>query len=107
MVNVSFLSIAVVATLASFGAARNCTPGLYYCGSALLQVGNYYDPIEDALAAAKKGICADRRHVNDSLFYCLHGTNGDIKYKAFCSKGCSNNGIGKMIQWFNILAILE
>ncbi|KAF4454615.1 hypothetical protein FALBO_15799 [Fusarium albosuccineum] len=57
--------------------------------------GNYYDPIEDALAAAKKGICADRRHVNDSLFYCLHGTNGDIKYKAFCSKGCSNNGIGK------------
>ncbi|KAJ3531643.1 hypothetical protein NM208_g6992 [Fusarium decemcellulare] len=95
MVNVSFLSIAVVATLASFGAARNCTPGLYYCGSALLQVGNYYDPIEDALAAAKKGICADRRHVNDSLFYCLHGTNGDIKYKAFCSKGCSNNGIGK------------
>ncbi|EEU36233.1 uncharacterized protein NECHADRAFT_87088 [Fusarium vanettenii 77-13-4] len=61
MVNVATFSAAVVACFASFGAARNCTPSLYYCGSSLLDIGNYYDDIEDALAATKQGICADRR----------------------------------------------
>jgi hypothetical protein len=23
------------------------------------------------------------------------GTNGDIKYKGYCSKGCKNMGVGK------------
>ncbi|KAJ4207649.1 hypothetical protein NW759_013879 [Fusarium solani] len=96
MVNVAAFSVAVVACFASFGAARNCTPNLYYCGSSLwILASNYYDDIEGALAATKQGICADRKHVKNSLFYCVPGTNGDIKYKGYCSKGCKNMGVGK------------
>ncbi|KAI8711359.1 hypothetical protein NCS52_01399000 [Fusarium sp. LHS14.1] len=83
-------SATVVTCFASFGAARNCTPNLYCGGSSLLDIGNYYDDIEDALAATKQGICTDRKHVKNSLFYCAPGTNGAIKYK-----GCKNIGIGK------------
>ncbi|WAO96135.1 Hypothetical protein NCS54_01379700 [Fusarium falciforme] len=95
MVNVTAFPAAVVACFASFGAARNCTPDLYYCGSSLLDIGNYNDYIEDTLAATKQGICADRRHVKNSLFYCAPGTNGDIKYKDYCSKGYKNMGVDK------------
>ncbi|KAM0417065.1 hypothetical protein ACHAPT_012903 [Fusarium lateritium] len=101
MVNIASFSLAVVAGFASFGAARNCAPNLYYCGSSLLDIGltfyqsNYYDDIENALTATKQNICADRKHVKNSLFYCVPGANGAIKYKGYCSKGCKNMGIGK------------
>jgi hypothetical protein len=41
MVNVAAFSVAVVACFASFGAARNCTPNPYYCGSSHLDIGKF------------------------------------------------------------------
>lgn len=39
MVNISYLPLALVAGLAAFGEARNCTPKLNYCGKVLLSIG--------------------------------------------------------------------
>ncbi|KAM5352766.1 hypothetical protein ACJ41O_005488 [Fusarium nematophilum] len=92
MVNISFLPLALVAGLAAFGEARNCTPKLNYCGHVLLDVGRYYTTVADELTRATKKTCHTKRQVTDSLFYC--GANGAIKYRKFCKNGCQLGPVG-------------
>ncbi|KAL6400137.1 hypothetical protein AUP68_15830 [Ilyonectria robusta] len=87
MVNITLLPLALVASLAAFGEARNCTPKLNYCGSVLLDI--------DELTRSQKSQCLGKRHVTDSLFYCTGGPDGEIRYKGFCKNGCKNGGAGK------------
>ncbi|KAK4457567.1 hypothetical protein QBC42DRAFT_291429 [Cladorrhinum samala] len=90
---VNFVSILAVALLAvSQGVeAKNCKARLHYCGRGLLNKGNYYDQIIEALTGA--GQPTDTDHVNSSLFYCK--TDGNIIFQSYCgSGGCVNGGAG-------------
>ncbi|KAM5343341.1 hypothetical protein ACJ41O_014307 [Fusarium nematophilum] len=93
MVNISSLSLALVASLAAFGEARNCTPKLNYCGHYLLDIGRYYTTIVDELNRAKGMTCFKKEHVTNALFTC--GANGAIKYKQFCANGCQVGATGQ------------
>ncbi|KAH8670728.1 hypothetical protein BGZ61DRAFT_592118 [Ilyonectria robusta] len=95
MVNITLLPLALVASLAAFGEARNCTPKLNYCGSVLLDIGKYFPQVADELIRSQKSQCLGKRHVTDSLFYCTGGPDGEIRYKGFCKNGCKNGGAGK------------
>ena len=78
--------------LASNGVlARNCTPGLNYCGRSLLNIGKYQPQIDQALADAGAG---EANGGADDLFYCVGGTNGVIRYVRYCSNGCHDAGSG-------------
>ncbi|KAF5011173.1 hypothetical protein FDECE_2698 [Fusarium decemcellulare] len=99
MVNVSFIPLALVAALAAFGEARNCTPKLNHCGHYLLDIGRYYTTIFDELHRAKGYTCLKKEHVTKSLFYC--GANGEIRYKQYCANGCQVGAIGEHDYCFN------
>ncbi|KAH6995007.1 hypothetical protein EDB80DRAFT_155551 [Ilyonectria destructans] len=91
MVNFIALSIAILAVIVPLAMADNCRTGVIYCGSTLQRRGNYYQQIHDALE--ESGQVADEAHVNDSLFYCSGGSNGDIVYQTYCD-GCQDGGDG-------------
>ncbi|RSL60974.1 hypothetical protein CEP54_006491 [Fusarium duplospermum] len=90
---ISLLPLALVASLATFGEARNCTPNLDHCGHYLMDIGRYYSTIADELTRATKTTCFKKEHFTNALFAC--GTNGSIKYKKFCKNGCQVNSAGK------------
>ncbi|KAJ7261163.1 hypothetical protein C8J57DRAFT_969499, partial [Mycena rebaudengoi] len=71
--------------------AKNCTPGLQYCGrTRLLRIGENY--IEQMDAAVKKARI-DPNHVLDTLYYCVGGTNGDIRVINDCgADACIDGG---------------
>ncbi|KAH6887761.1 hypothetical protein B0T10DRAFT_562972 [Thelonectria olida] len=94
MVNISLVPLALVAGLAAFGEARNCSPGLNYCGHVLLSIGKYFPDIADELARAQKSKCLGKSHVTDAIYYCS-GNNGEIRYQKWCKNGCKNGGAGK------------
>ncbi|KAF2668156.1 hypothetical protein BT63DRAFT_425472 [Microthyrium microscopicum] len=71
---------------------RNCTPKLLYCGQVLLRIGNYFNQINDALRAS--GQPTDQGHINNGLFYCTGGSNGEIKFQTYCGGGCVDGGGG-------------
>ncbi|MCJ1286466.1 hypothetical protein MMC26_005811 [Xylographa opegraphella] len=75
--------------------ASNCKPGLQYCGSTLLSVGNYqgqidqcyYDVVGEGYEAPNGG--------KNMLFGCEGGRSGVIKYFKTCAAGCHDAGSGK------------
>ncbi|KAF3017070.1 hypothetical protein E8E14_006212 [Neopestalotiopsis sp. 37M] len=71
--------------------ARNCTPGLNYCGSTLLDIGDYQPQIDQALADAGEG---NDNHARDYLFHCAGGDNGVIEFLQRCEHGCKDAGGG-------------
>ncbi|KAK3400681.1 hypothetical protein B0T20DRAFT_505060 [Sordaria brevicollis] len=83
------------AALSGIAMADNCKTGLFYCGKGLLNKGNYYTQIVDALNGATPPQPTDTTHVRESLFYCVGGPNGDITFQTFCSGGCKDGGSGK------------
>lgn len=92
MVKFTAIAIAIMATVSPFAVADNCRAGLYYCGYNLLHKGNYYSQIMDALQGA--GYSTDRAHVENTLFYCVGGKNGDIRVIEYCNQ-CEDGGPGR------------
>ncbi|KIM41489.1 hypothetical protein M413DRAFT_27828 [Hebeloma cylindrosporum] len=77
---------------AGFALARNCTPGLRYCGSTLLDIGNYQGQIDQALADA--GV-QEVDNGKSALFFCQGGDNGVIQFIRECTVGqCVDAGTG-------------
>ncbi|KAJ7477559.1 hypothetical protein FB451DRAFT_1032788 [Mycena latifolia] len=73
--------------LASAGALEvrdSCNRGDVYCGTSLLNKGNYRDHIIQVLQ--QNGQPTDETHIDDSLFDYLSG--GEIKFISFCVNGC-------------------
>ncbi|KAJ7261113.1 hypothetical protein C8J57DRAFT_1719866 [Mycena rebaudengoi] len=86
-----FTAILVALGSASFVVAKNCTPGLQYCGRTLLCIGNYIEQMDAAVKKAK----IDPNHVLDTLYYRVGGTNGDIRVIKDCGAGaCIDGGEG-------------
>ncbi|EER25022.1 hypothetical protein CPC735_016230 [Coccidioides posadasii C735 delta SOWgp] len=90
MVKFTSIALAVVGAMASLVAADNCQTGLQYCGYVLLRKGNYYAQIVQALHQAK--LPTDPRHVQNTLFQCIGGPNGEIKVIKFCGAACHDGG---------------
>ncbi|KAJ7323641.1 hypothetical protein DFH08DRAFT_711762 [Mycena albidolilacea] len=79
--------VAFLTTLASAGvleARDSCNSGGVYCGTSLLNKGNYHDHIVEVLT--QNGQPTDEAHVDNSLFNCLSG--GEISFISFCGNGC-------------------
>jgi hypothetical protein len=55
-------------------------------------IGNYYSQIVDALSTSAQA--TDDVHVEQTLFYCVGGNNGDITFQTFCGSGCDDGGAG-------------
>ncbi|KAJ7841533.1 hypothetical protein B0H13DRAFT_2365675 [Mycena leptocephala] len=62
----------------------SCNAGGVYCGTSLLNKGNYHDHIVQVLIA--NGVSTNEAHVDNSLFDCLSG--GEIRFIRFCPNGC-------------------
>ncbi|KAJ6528353.1 hypothetical protein DFH09DRAFT_1036230 [Mycena vulgaris] len=62
----------------------SCNRGGVYCGTSLLNKGNYRDHIIQVLE--QNGQPTDEAHIDNSLFDCLSG--GDISLRGFCANGC-------------------
>ncbi|KAH8685827.1 hypothetical protein BGZ60DRAFT_543000 [Tricladium varicosporioides] len=91
----SFTITTVLAFLATAVVARNCTPGLEYCGKTLQGSSNaistnYQAQIDQALFAAGK----TGQDWQNSIFHCVGGNNGVISYVTFCPQGCHQNPTG-------------
>ncbi|PMD60383.1 uncharacterized protein K444DRAFT_560923 [Hyaloscypha bicolor E] len=86
-----FTRTTMIIALATAAVARNCTPGLKYCGRTLLDIGNYADQIAQALADSNKG---DSNGGRDDLFNCIGGSSGVIKFESICSNGCATEPAG-------------
>ncbi|KAJ7476447.1 hypothetical protein FB451DRAFT_1087230 [Mycena latifolia] len=85
---VAFASLLVLVTSV---VARNCTPGLNYCGRTLLEIGKYQPQIDQALADAHQG---EADGGADDLFGCAGGPNGVITFIRFCNNGCKTEPTG-------------
>ncbi|KZP21001.1 hypothetical protein FIBSPDRAFT_826391 [Athelia psychrophila] len=84
------IAAAVALLFASCVVARNCTPGLNYCGQTLVNIGRYQQQINQALSDA------DQTKINNGLgdlFHCVGGNNGDINWVQHCGK-CTDGGAG-------------
>ncbi|KAM7214733.1 hypothetical protein V8F06_009898 [Rhypophila decipiens] len=90
MVKITALVLTALATLA---AARNCTPGLDYCGYILRDIatGNNYDA-QMKSALRKLGVPVNESSMTHGLFYCIPGGDGDVQALAICANGCLNGG---------------
>ncbi|OJJ50701.1 hypothetical protein ASPZODRAFT_55828 [Penicilliopsis zonata CBS 506.65] len=93
MKSIAFLLLAVPLSLAD-----NCRPNIQYCGYNLLKRGNYYAQINDALRDANQP--TDETHVDQGLFWCTGGANGEITFISFCQSGCHDGGTGRS-DWCN------
>lgn len=96
--------------------AGNCTPGLNYCGSTLMDIGkqntstvidtgmqtsranhvflvkgHYQSQIDQAISDA--GV-PELDNGHESLFHCIGGDNGVISYLGDCPNGCHDAGHG-------------
>ncbi|ORY07647.1 hypothetical protein BCR34DRAFT_616608 [Clohesyomyces aquaticus] len=81
----------ILAAFATNVAARNCTPGLAYCGYTLNAISNNYnDQIIQALHSSGHG----NSDPNKTLFYCRGTDAGLIDWVADCPHGCHQNGVG-------------
>ncbi|KAJ3492673.1 hypothetical protein NLG97_g5231 [Lecanicillium saksenae] len=86
------ITLAAAATLVATAFARNCTPGLVYCGWNLLRVGNYQEQVNRAIS--QKGWNVNGKNIHDTLFNCLGGPNGEIDVLDWCSGNCADGGEG-------------
>jgi hypothetical protein len=63
------------------------------CGTDFFP-GNYNDQVLQALT--DKGQPTDQKHIDDALFYCKGGSNGDIEFQMFCGEErCIDGGHGE------------
>lgn len=53
--------------------------------------GNYYNQINAELLS--NGQSSDSNHINNSLFKCIGGNNGDIDFLEYCGS-CNDGGSG-------------
>ncbi|KAI1376638.1 hypothetical protein F4677DRAFT_419115 [Hypoxylon crocopeplum] len=83
---VQFAQVAIIFTTALSGmvAAKSCTTGGIYCGTYLLQRGDYITKIITNLRA--NNMPTDDNTIKQSLWSCLE--HGDISFKEMCSLGC-------------------
>ncbi|KIM41485.1 hypothetical protein M413DRAFT_27825 [Hebeloma cylindrosporum] len=73
--------------------ARNCTPGLSYCGSSLLTIGNYQGQIDQVLSDYAIKEVDNGKSV---LFYCIGGNTGVLQFVKDCGVGnCLSGGSAK------------
>ncbi|KAH6663504.1 hypothetical protein B0J14DRAFT_707061 [Halenospora varia] len=89
-----FSTTASILAIMAIGAiARNCTPGLNYCGATLLDVGKYQPQIDQAIHDAGQ---LEENFGKEDLFHCASpgGPSGVINWLHHCGAGCSNNGRG-------------
>lgn len=106
------ISTALIA-LATGVIADNCSGGLAYCSSTLLQkgkttltktihniqevrltlqsTGNYEAQINEALSIAKQ---TNPQDTDKALFFCEGGSNGNIVFTTSCANGCVDGGSG-------------
>ncbi|EAU32012.1 conserved hypothetical protein [Aspergillus terreus NIH2624] len=84
------IALAAAASLASTAVAANCQTGLQYCGYVLLRKGNYYAQIAQALDDAN--MPTDPSHIQNTLFQCVGGPNGDIDIIRYCGAACQDGG---------------
>ncbi|RMZ72356.1 maltose permease [Pyrenophora seminiperda CCB06] len=84
--------LATLATTAPGVFGRNCDKGLTYCGSTLLDIGDYSSQIYEALQAYGCESPSASNYVN-TLFFCVGGSDGDIIVKEIC-KLCHDEGGG-------------
>ncbi|KAM7214369.1 hypothetical protein V8F06_010207 [Rhypophila decipiens] len=93
------ITAVVCAALATLTAARNCTPGLTYCGKTLraIATGNNYDKqMREAMLKNWGNAHPTNFEMNNYLFACIGGPNGDIQVISSCfGKECIDNGNGK------------
>ncbi|KAJ7741073.1 hypothetical protein B0H16DRAFT_1728711 [Mycena metata] len=88
--------LAGITSLATLVLARNCTPGLIYCGSTLTAIatGNAYQDQIDHAPFAARVVEVDKGQ--SDLFFCQGGASGVISYVASCAVGqCVDGGSGK------------
>ncbi|KAK1246414.1 hypothetical protein MKX08_000216 [Trichoderma sp. CBMAI-0020] len=70
------VAVAILAILTPLATARGCSTGLKYCGRTL----------QDIEALRDAGQQVTSQTVENSLFYCAGGANGDILYIETCKK---------------------
>ncbi|KAJ6537508.1 hypothetical protein DFH09DRAFT_992044 [Mycena vulgaris] len=81
----AFVATAAAASVPEpLAAQQSCNAGGVYCGTSLLNKGNYHDHIVQVLTA--DGQPTDETHIVNSLFDCLSG--GEIRFISFCANGC-------------------
>ncbi|RDA85103.1 hypothetical protein CP532_3136 [Ophiocordyceps camponoti-leonardi (nom. inval.)] len=79
------LVAAIVASITSPVVAKNCYPGLNYCGHTLKDIAYFwgYDTqIREQLTL--HGIPTTDEYMNHSLFYCTGGPRGAIQFLGVC-----------------------
>ncbi|KAM7214737.1 hypothetical protein V8F06_009902 [Rhypophila decipiens] len=87
----------LLSTMAPLTAARNCTPGLVYCGKTLRKIAaerqNYDRQIREAMAiwGYKDPTNED---MDNSLFYCGVIYDGYISMVTLCTTYCVDLGLG-------------
>ncbi|KAI1174326.1 hypothetical protein F4777DRAFT_580014 [Nemania sp. FL0916] len=90
-INRPLLAVALSAALSEITVADNCTHGVYYCGTSLLALGNYFQYIHNALE--KAGQPHNDTWIEQSVFYCL--VDDVVLFSEYCKNGCLDNGSGK------------
>ncbi|KAJ7251968.1 hypothetical protein C8J57DRAFT_1077717 [Mycena rebaudengoi] len=65
-------------------ARDSCNSGGVYCGTSLLNKGNYRNHIVQVLMENSQP--TDEAHIDNSLFDCISG--GEIRFISFCARGC-------------------
>ncbi|KFY17850.1 hypothetical protein V492_00347 [Pseudogymnoascus sp. VKM F-4246] len=81
------LLTAAVAIFATGVVASNCKTDLYYCGSNLMNRGDYRDQIDTALRIVGRSGNGD-----DDLFLCEGGSDGAIRFVEHCPSDCVDGG---------------
>ncbi|XWW98458.1 hypothetical protein V2A60_006458 [Cordyceps javanica] len=79
--------------LTGFATAKDCTPGLNYCGHTLYAKGNYDFIIQQCLA--DNGVADDSSTRNQALFRCRGDPYGYVQYLEYCGRGCVDAGTGQ------------
>jgi hypothetical protein len=110
----AFTIAPLLAVLATGVVARNCTPGLFYCGYDLASIGKPYLYINkqymmqqiltdfpnfsgnygDQITQAMYDSGHNGQNPHDVIFYCEGGDSGIIKYVTQCRSGCHENPAG-------------
>ncbi|KAF3059739.1 hypothetical protein GL218_04613 [Daldinia childiae] len=84
MVQLAQVAIIFTTALAGFTTAKSCKTGGIYCGTYLLERGDYINKIITNLRA--NNMPTDDNTIKQSLWSCLE--HGDIQFKEMCTRGC-------------------
>ncbi|KAI0172913.1 hypothetical protein GGR52DRAFT_572723 [Hypoxylon sp. FL1284] len=84
MVQIAQVALLFTAALSGLAEAKSCHNGGIYCGTYLLQRGDYITKMVTNLRAAK--MPTDDHTIKQSLWSCIE--HGDIKYLEMCHAGC-------------------